>query len=130
MVCTFHPLGYRILRAEGYPISGFRLVHDGEQMSLFRQAMDKADVKEEPSLLLSRISLAKNDLISPSDLEQSNEPFEFAVKKEQIKLIILIIDCDPFLAGNKRKPGSKLQDKALHFPKDGCFKIFFAVGIF
>jgi len=25
MVCTFHSLGYRILRAEGYPINGFRL---------------------------------------------------------------------------------------------------------
>jgi len=74
MVCTFHCLGYRILKAEEYPINGFRLVHNGEQMSLFRQAMDKADVKEEPSLLLSRISLAKNDLISPLDLEKSGNP--------------------------------------------------------
>ncbi|GAH18127.1 unnamed protein product, partial [marine sediment metagenome] len=73
-VCTFHSLGYRILKAEGYPIAGFHLVHDGQQMNLFRQAMHKADVKEEPSLLLSRISLAKNDLISPSDLEQSSKP--------------------------------------------------------
>ena len=61
MVCTFHSLGYRILKAEGYPISGFRLVHDGEQMTIFQQAMK--NVKEEPSPLLSRISLAKNDLI-------------------------------------------------------------------
>lgn len=74
MVCTLHSLGYRILRAEGYPINGFRLVHNGEQMNLLRQAMDKANVKEEPSLLLSRISLAKNDLISPSDLEKSSKP--------------------------------------------------------
>ncbi len=81
MVCTFHSLGYRILRAEGYPISGFRLVHDGQQMNLFRQAMDKADIKEEPSLLLARISLAKNDLISPSDLEQSNEPEDKKLSK-------------------------------------------------
>jgi len=73
MVCTFHSLGYRILKAEWYPINGFRLVYDGQQMRLFRQAMDKADVKEEPSLLLARISLAKNDLISPSDLEQSTK---------------------------------------------------------
>lgn len=81
MVCTFHSLGYRILRAEGYPISGFRLVHDGEQMTLFRQAMDKADVKEEPLLLLSRISLAKNDLVSPLDFEQSNEPEDKKLSK-------------------------------------------------
>ena len=41
MVCTFHSLGYRILKAQGYPITGFRLVHDGEQMNLFREAMDR-----------------------------------------------------------------------------------------
>jgi len=81
MVCTFHSLGYRILRAEGYPISGFRLIHNGQQMNLFRQAMDKADVKEEPSLLLSRISLAKNDLISPSDFEQSSKPEDKKLSK-------------------------------------------------
>ncbi len=40
MVCTFHSLGYRILKAEGYPITGFRLVHDGDKMNLFREAMD------------------------------------------------------------------------------------------
>jgi len=81
MVCTFHSLGYRILRAEGYPINGFKLVSDGQQMNIFRQAMDKTEVKEEPSLLLSRLSLAKNDLISPSDLEQSNEPEDKKLSK-------------------------------------------------
>ncbi len=81
MVCTFHSLGYRILKAEGYPINGFRLVHNGEQMNLFRQAMDKADVKGEPSLLLARISLAKNDLISPLDLEQSTKPEDKKLSK-------------------------------------------------
>ncbi len=81
MVCTFHSLGYRILKAEGYPINGFRLVHNGEQMNLFRQAMDKADVKEEPSLLLARVSLAKNDLISPSDLGQSTKPEDKKLSK-------------------------------------------------
>ena len=39
MVCTFHSLGYRILKAEGDPISGFRLVHDGQQLNIFRHAM-------------------------------------------------------------------------------------------
>ncbi len=81
MVCTFHSLGYRILKAEGYPISGFRLVHDGQQLNIFRQAMDKAEVKEEPSLLLARISLAKNDLVSPSDLEQSSKPEDKKLSK-------------------------------------------------
>ena len=35
MVCTFHSLGYRILKAERYPITGFRLVHNGDQMNLY-----------------------------------------------------------------------------------------------
>lgn len=73
MVCTFHSLGYRILKAQGDPISGFRLVHDGDQMNLFREAMDRVNVKEEPTSLLSKISLAKNDLISPPDLEKSSK---------------------------------------------------------
>jgi len=50
-------------------------------MNLFRQAMDKADIKEEPSLLLSRLSLAKNDLISPLDLEQSSKPEDKKLSK-------------------------------------------------
>ena len=53
-VCTFHSLGYRILKAQGYPITGFRLVHDGEQMNLFRDAMESAKVKEDPILLISK----------------------------------------------------------------------------
>lgn len=74
MVCTFHSLGYRILKSQGYPVTGFRLVHDGEQINLFREAMDRTNVKEELNLLVSKVSLAKNDLISPFDLKQSDKP--------------------------------------------------------
>jgi DNA helicase-2/ATP-dependent DNA helicase PcrA len=35
--------------------------------------MDRVNVKEEPTSLLSKISLAKNDLISPPDLEKSSK---------------------------------------------------------
>jgi len=102
VVCTFHSLGYRILRAEGYPINGFKLVSDGKQMNLFRQAMDKAEVKEEPSLLLSRISLAKNDLVSPSDLEKSSKPEDKKLSKvyhcyELLKRRKRLLDFDDLL---------------------------------
>ena len=101
-VCTFHSLGYRILRAQGYPINGFKLIHNGDQMNLFRQAMDKADIKEEPSLLLTRISLAKNDLISPSDLEQSSQPEDKKLSKvyycyELLKKRKRLLDFDDLL---------------------------------
>ena len=101
-VCTFHCLGYRILRAEGYPINEFKLIHNGDQMNLFRQAMDKADIKEEPSLLLTRISLAKNDLISPSDLEQSSQPEDKKLSKvyycyELLKKRKRLLDFDDLL---------------------------------
>jgi ATP-dependent DNA helicase Rep len=45
LVCTFHSLGFRILRAENEAAIGFRLVHDGEQEDLFRQAMKKAGLE-------------------------------------------------------------------------------------
>ena len=101
-VCTFHSLGYRILRAEGYPINGFKLIHNGDQMNLFHKAMDKADIKEEPSLLLSRMSLAKNDLISPPDLEKSNEPEDKKLSKvyscyELLKRRKRLVDFDDLL---------------------------------
>jgi len=71
LICTFHSLGFRILRAANKAIIGFRLVHDGEQLDLFQQAMKKVCLEEDPAVILSKVSLARNDLISPADLERS-----------------------------------------------------------
>jgi len=74
LVCTFHSLGYRILKAENSPVTGFRLVHDSDQLNLFRQAMKKVGMDQDPALFMSKVSLAKNDLLSPADLENANDP--------------------------------------------------------
>jgi superfamily I DNA/RNA helicase len=74
LVCTFHSLGYRILKAETLFWSGFRLIHDGDQLNVFQAAMEKVKVEDDPALLLSKVSLAKNELISPEDLEKSTKP--------------------------------------------------------
>jgi DNA helicase II / ATP-dependent DNA helicase PcrA len=71
LVCTFHSLGFRILRAENKATIGYRLVHDGEQVDLIHQAMKCAGLEEDPADILSKVSLARNDLISPEDLERS-----------------------------------------------------------
>jgi len=71
LVCTFHSLGFRILRAENEAAIGFRLVHDGEQLDLFQQAMRKVGMEDDPAVILSKVSLARNDLISPEDLGRS-----------------------------------------------------------
>jgi DNA helicase-2/ATP-dependent DNA helicase PcrA len=73
LVCTFHSLGYRILMAENSSCTGFRLVQDLEQLSLLRQAMQNIGMEEDPALIMSKVSLAKNDLISPADLEGSGK---------------------------------------------------------
>jgi DNA helicase-2/ATP-dependent DNA helicase PcrA len=73
LVCTFHSLGYRILRAESTTCTGLRLVQDGDQLKLFREAMKKVGMEEDPASVMSKVSLAKNDLVSPSDLERSEK---------------------------------------------------------
>ena len=73
-ICTFHSLGYRILRQEstllGYPAS--LTVHDtGDQLSLIRRVMRelKVDLKRfDPSDLAGRISLAKNRFQDPKEV--------------------------------------------------------------
>ncbi|MFH1941442.1 MAG: UvrD-helicase domain-containing protein, partial [bacterium] len=74
LVCTFHSLGYRILKAENSAATWFRLVQDLEQLSLFREAMQKVGLEEDPASVMSKVSLAKNDLLSPADLEKSKDP--------------------------------------------------------
>jgi DNA helicase II / ATP-dependent DNA helicase PcrA len=73
LVCTFHSLGYRILKAENSASIGLRLVQNGDQLKLFREAMQKVGMEDDPALLMSKVSLAKNDLISPADLERSEK---------------------------------------------------------
>jgi superfamily I DNA/RNA helicase len=73
LVCTFHSLGYRILKAENSASIGFRLVQDMEQMSLFSEAMQKVGMEDDPATIMSKVSLAKNDLITPADLERSEK---------------------------------------------------------
>jgi DNA helicase-2/ATP-dependent DNA helicase PcrA len=73
LVCTFHSLGYRILKAENSSSIGFRLVQDLEQISLFREAMQKVGMEDDPATIMSKVSLAKNDLITPADLERSEK---------------------------------------------------------
>lgn len=73
LVCTFHSLGYRILKAENSASIGFRLLHDGDQLNLFLQAMERVKIEDDPALLMSKVSLAKNDLISPADLKVSDK---------------------------------------------------------
>jgi DNA helicase-2/ATP-dependent DNA helicase PcrA len=73
LVCTFHSLGYRILRTESSAFVGFRLVQDGDQLKVFREAMQKVGMEDDPAEILSKISLAKNDLISPGDLDRSEK---------------------------------------------------------
>jgi superfamily I DNA/RNA helicase len=73
LVCTFHSVGYRILKAENSLGAGCRLVHDTDQLSLMRYAMAKVKVEDDAALVMSKVSLAKNDLLSPADLESSSK---------------------------------------------------------
>ena len=94
LVCTFHSLGYRILRAESPAFVGFRLVQDGDQLKLFREAMQKVGVEDDPASIMSKVSLAKNDLISPVDLERS--------EKQQDKQLAEIYSCYELLKRRQR----------------------------
>jgi DNA helicase-2/ATP-dependent DNA helicase PcrA len=94
LVCTFHSLGYRILKAENSASVGFKLVQDLEQLSLFRQAMQKVGMEEDSAALMSKVSLAKNDLISPADLEGSS--------RDEDKKIAKVYSCYELLKRRKR----------------------------
>jgi len=60
LVCTFHSLGYRILKAENSASIGFRLVHDTDQLNLVSYAMEKVKVEEDPAVLMSKVSLVSS----------------------------------------------------------------------
>lgn len=80
-VSTFHSLGYRILKQNGYPVAGFRIVQSTEQWDLFKETVKRAKVKGDPSDLFRKISLAKNQLLTPVDLEKSTTPADNAAAK-------------------------------------------------
>ena len=94
LVCTFHSLGYRILKAENSLGGGCRLVHDTDQLNLVRYAMEKVKVEDDPALVMSKVSLAKNDLISPADLEGSS--------RQEDKKIAKVYSCYERLKRRKR----------------------------
>jgi superfamily I DNA/RNA helicase len=96
LVCTFHSLGYRILKAENSVCTGFRLVHDTDQLSLFREAMQKMKIEDDPAVLMSKVSLAKNDLLSPADLEGSS--------KQEDKKIAKVYSCYKLLKRRQKAP--------------------------
>jgi len=94
LLCTFHSLGYRILRAENSAFVGFRLVQNGDQLKLFREAIQKVGMEDDPASVMKRISLAKNDLVSPADLEGSD--------KKEDKQLAKIFSCYELLKRRKR----------------------------
>jgi len=102
LVCTFHSLGYRILKAETLFWAGFRLIHDSDQLTVIQEAIEKVKVKEDPASLLSKVSLAKNDLSLPEDLEKSTRPEDRQLGKvfacyELIKRRKRLVDFDDLL---------------------------------
>ena len=73
-ICTFHSLGYRILKETGYPATQFKVIQNGSQMEVFHLAMRKAGIQDDPNLLLNRVSMAKGSLITPQDLATTPDP--------------------------------------------------------
>jgi DNA helicase-2/ATP-dependent DNA helicase PcrA len=76
LVCTLHSLGYRILKGENSLAVGCKLIHDDAQLNLMRYAMEKVKVEDDPAMFMSKVSMAKNDLVSLADLEASTKPQE------------------------------------------------------
>ena len=120
-VSTFHSLGYRILKKTGYPTTGFRLVYDEEQLRLFIEAVSKAKVHEEPLDLLKRVSLAKNDLVTPQALKDAKRTAEKSLAKvlmeyEMLKRRRRVVDFDDLLCLPYRLLSQ--DDGLLHYYQD------------
>jgi DNA helicase-2/ATP-dependent DNA helicase PcrA len=112
LVCTFHSLAYRILNAQASFGAGFRLIHDGDQLNVFQEAMEEVKIEEDPALLLSKVSLAKNDLTLPEDLEESAKPEDKQLAKvfaryELLKRRKRLVDFDDLLC----QPYQILKDR-------------------
>ena len=101
-VCTFHSLGYRILREAGYPSTQFKVIQNGLQMELFCKAMKRVGVMDEPAQLLARVSTAKTSLISPTELSGSEDQDDQTLAKvyqeyEMLKRRQRLVDYDDLL---------------------------------
>ncbi len=70
-VCTFHSLGYRILKENRFPVNGFKVIQSGSQMELFCRAIQETGVLDEPTGLLARMSMARSGLVSVQELSAS-----------------------------------------------------------
>ncbi|MBF0527440.1 MAG: UvrD-helicase domain-containing protein, partial [Deltaproteobacteria bacterium] len=80
-ISTFHSLGFRILKAANYPMPSFRIIQNGEQANLISEATKAAKVSIDLQTIQKQISLAKNDLLSPADLESSSKEDDKATAK-------------------------------------------------
>jgi len=80
-VGTFHATGVRILRLEGRALGiepGFVIYDTDDQEALIRRILrdlDLTDRESSPKAVRSAISAAKNDLLTPADLEAQAESF-------------------------------------------------------
>jgi ATP-dependent DNA helicase UvrD/PcrA len=80
-ISTFHSLGLRILRVEGERLGyrrGFVIYDDDDQMALIKDLMREDGVDDKafpPRRVLSAISHAKNQMVTPEGFQASNLAF-------------------------------------------------------
>ena len=101
-VCTFHSLGYRILKEVGYPATQFKLIQNNGQMEVFYRAVLNAGVTEDPAQLLLKVSTAKTSLVSPRTLATSEDPDDQTLAKVYLEYEFLkrrqcLVDYDDLL---------------------------------
>ncbi len=77
-VSTFHSAGARILRAEAAAVGyqqNFSILDEGDSMSVIRDVIETAALSDSPApeLARARIEQAKNEAISPADLDARAE---------------------------------------------------------
>ena len=83
-VSTFHSFGMKILRKYAYQAGyapDFTLAEYGDQVGLVKQGLNELGLIEDgmsqdPKVILNLISMAKAKNQTPSDLEESNDPWE------------------------------------------------------
>jgi DNA helicase-2/ATP-dependent DNA helicase PcrA len=69
---TFHSVCFRILRRESYPSARLRVLDDDTQQELILEASKKTNGTMDPVELGRAISLAKSELLSPTELAMRN----------------------------------------------------------
>ncbi len=76
-IATFHSACVRILRSKN---AGFVIYDDDDSMTLVKECLEEMKVDEKllsPRAVLSRISAAKNELLSPEDYVKKAGDFDF-----------------------------------------------------